>query len=212
MDFAARLLKVKAVKIQPNHPFTWVSGLKSPLYCDNRKVLSYQKLRTYVKVELSHIIQDEFRYAQAIAAVATGAIPMGTLVADTLNLPFVYVRSKAKAHGLENVMEGRLRNNQKVVVVEDLVSTGGSSLRAVEALRAAGHEVIGMVALFTYGLDIARQAFDEAGVRLVTLTDIYNYMEVLEEKGKLPATYKEVLNEWHEDPEGWSNKFLYNNE
>ncbi|MBR4389898.1 MAG: orotate phosphoribosyltransferase, partial [Prevotella sp.] len=158
--FASKLLKIKAIKLQPNNPFTWASGWKSPFYCDNRKTLSYPDLRNYVKLELVHAILDRFPEVEAIAGVATGAIAQGALVADALNLPFVYVRSKPKDHGLENLIEGELEPGAKVVVVEDLISTGGSSLKAVEALRKGGSEVIGMVASYTYGFPVAREAFE----------------------------------------------------
>lgn len=144
--FAAKLLKVKAIKLQPTNPFTWASGWKSPFYCDNRKTLSYPDLRTFVKVELTRVIMENFPEVDAIAGVATGAIAQGALVADALNMPFVYVRSKPKDHGLENLIEGELKPGMKVVVVEDLISTGGSSLKAVDAIRKNGCEVVGMVA------------------------------------------------------------------
>ena len=147
--FASKLLNIKAIKLQPNNPFTWASGWKSPFYCDNRKTLSFPELRNYVKLEIVHAIHEHFPDVEAIAGVATGAIPQGALVADALNLPFVYVRSKPKDHGLENLIEGELKPNAKVVVIEDLISTGGSSLKAVEAIRAKGNEVIGMVASYT---------------------------------------------------------------
>ena len=174
--FAEKLLKVKAIKLQPANPFTWASGWKSPIYCDNRKTLSYPSLRNFVKIEISRLILEKFGQVDAIAGVATGAIPQGALVADELNLPFVYVRSKPKDHGLENLIEGELRPGMKVVVIEDLVSTGGSSLKAVEALRQNGCEVIGMVASFTYGFQVAVEAFKAANVKLLTLT---NYEAVL---------------------------------
>ena len=170
-EFAAQLLEVKAIKVQPTEPFTWASGWKSPFYCDNRKTLSYPKLRTFVKNNLVELIKASFSDADAVAGVATGAIAQGALVADVLGLPFCYVRSKAKDHGMGNLIEGTLPEGSKVVVVEDLISTGGSSLKAVEALRAAGFEVVGMVAAYTYGFPIAEQAFQKAGVRLLTLTN-----------------------------------------
>ena len=169
--FAAKLLRIKAIKLQPNNPFTWASGWKSPFYCDNRKTLSYPELRNYVKLEIVHAVLEKFPEVEAIAGVATGAIPQGALVADALNLPFVYVRSKPKDHGLENLIEGELKPGMKVVVIEDLISTGGSSLKAVEAIRNNACEVIGMVASYTYGFPVAKKAFKEANVELVTLTD-----------------------------------------
>ena len=155
--FAEKLLKIKAIKLQPANPFTWASGWKSPFYCDNRKTLSYPSLRNFVKIEITRLILERFGQVDAIAGVATGAIPQGALVADALNLPFVYVRSTPKDHGLENLIEGELRPGMKVVVVEDLISTGGSSLKAVEAIRRDGCEVIGMVAAYTYGFPGCRK-------------------------------------------------------
>ncbi len=201
--FAAKLLKVKAIKLQPTNPFTWASGWKSPFYCDNRKTLSYPQLRTFVKTEISRIIMERFPDADAIAGVATGAIPQGALVADVLALPFVYVRSKPKDHGLENLIEGELKPGMKVVVVEDLISTGGSSLKAVEAIRNNGCDVIGMVASYTYGFDVAAKAFHDAKVTLVTLT---NYEAVVAEAlriGYIKEADVQMLNEWRRDPAAW---------
>ena len=202
--FASKLLKVKAIKLQPTNPFTWASGWKSPFYCDNRKTLSYPDLRTFVKTEISRIIMERFPEVEAVAGVATGAIPQGALVADVLSLPFVYVRSKPKDHGLENLIEGELRPGMKVVVVEDLISTGGSSLKAVEAIRNNGCDVIGMVAAYTYGFDVAKKAFKEAGVELVTLT---NYEAVVAEAlatGYIKETDVELLNTWRRNPAHWN--------
>ena len=201
--FADKLLKVKAIKVQPTNPFTWASGLKSPFYCDNRKTLSYPKLRSFVKLELARLILENFSDADAIAGVATGAIAQGALVADLLSLPFVYVRSKPKDHGLENLIEGELKPGMKIVVVEDLVSTGGSSLKAVEAIRNNGCEVVGMVASYTYGLPVSIEAFKQAGVPLITLT---NYEAVVSEAlriGYITNDEVPVLNEWHNDPDHW---------
>lgn len=202
-DFAAKLLKIKAIKLQPNNPFTWASGWKSPFYCDNRKTLSYPDLRSYVKLELVHAILEHFPEAEAIAGVATGAIPQGALVADELNLPFVYVRSKPKDHGLENLIEGELRPGMKVVVVEDLISTGGSSLKAVDAIRRDGCEVVGMVAAYTYGFPVAEKAFKEAGVRLETLTDYDSVVAEALQTGYITDAEVEVLHTWREDPANW---------
>ena len=201
--FAEKLLKIKAIKLQPANPFTWASGWKSPFYCDNRKTLSYPALRSFVKYEITRLILEHFPQADAIAGVATGAIAQGALVADALNLPFVYVRSKPKDHGLENLIEGELRPGMKVVVVEDLISTGGSSLKAVEALRQYGVEVIGMVASFTYGFPVAEQAFAEAGVRLVTLSDYNAVLEQAAETGYITDADKAVLAEWRKAPDTW---------
>ena len=202
-EFAAQLLEVKAVKVQPTEPFTWASGWKSPFYCDNRKTLSYPKLRTFVKNNLVELIKASFSDADAVAGVATGAIAQGALVADAMKLPFCYVRSKAKDHGMGNLIEGTLPEGSKVVVVEDLISTGGSSLKAVEALRAAGFEVVGMVAAYTYGFPIAEQAFQKAGVRLLTLTNYEAVVSVAIESGYITADQQPTLNEWRKDPANW---------
>ena len=201
--FAAKLLKVKAIKLQPTNPFTWASGWKSPFYCDNRKTLSYPDLRTFVKVELTRVIMENFPEVDAIAGVATGAIAQGALVADALNMPFVYVRSKPKDHGLENLIEGELKPGMKVVVVEDLISTGGSSLKAVDAIRKNGCEVVGMVASYTYGFPVAEQAFKEADVKLITLT---NYEAVVAEAlrtGYIAENEVELLHDWRRAPAHW---------
>ena len=202
-DFASRLLDVKAIKLQPNEPFTWASGWKSPFYCDNRKTLAYTELRNFVKLELVHAVLEHFSDAEAVAGVATGAIAQGALVADALNLPFSYVRSKPKDHGLENLIEGELKPGMKVVVVEDLISTGGSSLKAVEAIRKNGCEVIGMVASYTYGFEQAEKAFKDAKVTLVTLT---NYEAVVSEAlriGYISEADIKLLNAWRKDPANW---------
>lgn len=202
--FAAKLLNIKAIKLQPNNPFTWASGWKSPFYCDNRKTLSFPDLRNYVKMELTHAILDKFPQVEAIAGVATGAIPQGALVADELHLPFVYVRSKPKDHGMQNLIEGELTPGTKVVVVEDLISTGGSSLKAVEAIRANGNEVIGMVASYTYGFPVAIKAFEEANVELVTLTDYEHVVAEALETGYILESDVALLNEWRKDPAHWN--------
>jgi orotate phosphoribosyltransferase len=201
---AAKLLKIKAVKLQPSNPFTWASGWKSPIYCDNRKTLSYPDLRKFIRNEIVNIVQKQYPDVQAIAGVATGAIAQGVLVAEELNLPFVYVRNSPKDHGLENLIEGDLKPGQKVVVIEDLISTGGSSLKAVEAIRKAGCEVLGMVAIFTYGFPSAAQSFEKAKVKLITLS---NYKAVL--KAALDSEYiaedeLAILEEWSHDPANWN--------
>ncbi len=201
--FAAKLLDVKAIKLQPTNPFTWASGWKSPFYCDNRKTLSYPELRQFVKIELTRLVMEHFPQAQAVAGVATGAIAQGALVADALNLPFVYVRSKPKDHGLENLIEGELKPGMQVVVVEDLISTGGSSLKAVEAIRNNGCEVVGMVASYTYGFDVAKKAFEDANVELITLT---NYEAVVAQAlatGYIQPTDVELLDSWRKSPSTW---------
>lgn len=200
---ASKLLKIKAIKLQPDNPFTWASGWKSPFYCDNRKTLSFPDLRSFVKLELAHAVLEHFPEATAVAGVATGAIAQGALVADELGLPFAYVRSKAKDHGMGNLIEGELPEGAKVVVIEDLISTGGSSLKAVEALRAAGFEVVGMVASYTYGFPVAKKAFEDAGVTLVTLTDYEHVVEEAAATGYITEKDVELLHGWRKDPANW---------
>jgi len=200
---AEKLLKIKAVKLQPNNPFTWASGWESPFYCDNRKTLSYPPIRSFIKIELSRLILEIYPDVEVIAGVATGAIAQGALVANELGMPFIYIRPTPKNHGLENMIEGDLRPKQKVVVVEDLISTGGSSLKAVEAIRSNGAEVLGMIAIFTYGFPEAEQRFKQAKVKLTTLC---NYEAVISEA--LATNYiKEsdvaTLNEWRKSPATW---------
>ena len=201
--FAGKLLGIKAIKLQPNDPFTWASGWKSPFYCDNRKTLSFHNVRSFVKLELVHAILENFPEATAVAGVATGAIAQGMLVADELALPYAYVRPKPKDHGMKNQIEGELPAGAKVIVVEDLISTGGSSLKAVAALREAGFEVVGMVASYTYGFPVAEEAFREAGVKLVTLTDYEHVVEKALETGYIKETDVPMLHEWREDPANW---------
>ena len=201
--FAAKLLNVKAIKLQPEAPFTWASGWKSPFYCDNRKTLAFPGLRGFVKLELSRIIAEKYPEAEAVAGVATGAIAQGALVAEELGLPFAYVRSKAKDHGMTNLIEGDLQPGMRVVVVEDLISTGGSSLKAVEALRAHGCEVIGMVASYTYGFPVAEEAFAAAKVELTTLTNYEAVVEVALSTGYIKEEHVPMLAEWRKDPAHW---------
>ena len=201
--FAGKLLGIKAIKLQPNDPFTWASGWKSPFYCDNRKTLSFHDVRSFVKLELVHAILENFPEATAVAGVATGAIAQGMLVADELALPYAYVRPKPKDHGMKNQIEGELPAGAKVIVVEDLISTGGSSLKAVAALREAGFEVVGMVASYTYGFPVAEEAFREAGVKLVTLTDYEYVVEKALETGYIKETDVPMLHEWRKDPANW---------
>ncbi len=204
--FAAKLLNVKAIKLQPANPFTWASGWKSPFYCDNRKTLSYPDLRAFVKTEFARLIMEQFPQAEAVAGVATGAIAQGALVADALNLPFVYVRAKPKDHGLENLIEGELKPGMKVIVVEDLISTGGSSLKAVEAIRKNGNEVIGMVAAYTYGFDVAKEAFEQAKVKLVTLTNYEAVVSEAQRIGYIAESDVELLNKWRQNPAEWTGQ------
>lgn len=201
--FAEKLLKVKAIKLQPEQPFTWASGWKSPFYCDNRKTLAFPALRTFVKLQLSRIVAELYPEADAIAGVATGAIAQGALVADELALPFAYVRSKPKDHGMANLIEGDLQPGMKVVVVEDLISTGGSSLKAVEALRQHGCEVLGMVAAYTYGFPVAEEAFTAAGVTLTTLTNYEAVVETALQTGYIEQSHVPMLAAWRKDPANW---------
>ena len=202
-NVAEKLLKIKAIKLQPANPFTWASGWKSPIYCDNRKTLSYPQIRNYIKIQLAQVILEKCDGVDAIAGVATGAIAQGALVADMLGLPFVYVRSTPKDHGLENLIEGDLKPGSKVVVIEDLISTGGSSLKAVEAIRNDGSDVIGMVAIFSYGFAVAEKKFKEAKVNLTTLC---NYDAILEEALKIDYIEEseiKTLQKWRKDPANW---------
>jgi len=202
-QFAQKLMDIKAIKLQPNDPFTWASGWKSPIYTDNRKTLGHPSLRSFVKLELCHVIQEHFPEADAVAGVATGAIAQGALVAEELSLPYCYVRPKPKDHGMGNQVEGEIKKGSKVIVVEDLISTGGSSLKAVAALREYGVEVIGMVASFTYGFPVAEEAFREAGVKLITLSDYNAVVEQAAETGYNKEEEKAVLAEWRKDPSVW---------
>ena len=200
---AEKLLQISAIKLQPENPFVWASGWNSPIYTDNRKTLSYPDIRSFIKVELSRLILENFSEAEAIAGVATGAIAMGALVADTLGLPYVYVRSTPKDHGLENLIEGNLKPRQKVVVIEDLVSTGGSSLKAVEAIRNAGCEVVGMLAIFNYEFPISVKRFREANVNLISLSNYSTMIEAALATNYIAPEYVKTLQEWREDPASW---------
>ncbi len=202
-QFATKLLGIKAIKLQPNDPFTWASGWHSPIYTDNRKTLAYPEIRSFVKQELVHLVHENFPEADAVAGVATGAIAQGALVAEELGMPFCYVRSKPKDHGMGNLIEGTLPEGAKVVVIEDLISTGGSSLKAVEALRQAGFEVVGMVASYTYGFPVAVDAFKAAGVKLVTICDYDATTEIAAEVGYIKPEDLEVLKEWRKSPSTW---------
>lgn len=200
---AEKLLKVKAVKLQPSNPFTWASGWKSPIYCDNRKLMSYPAIRNFIKVEFARLILEKYPQADAIAGVATGAIAPGALVADVLGLPFVYVRSAPKDHGLENLIEGDLKPKQKVVVIEDLVSTGGSSLKAVEAIRRDGSDVLGMLAIFTYGFPAAQKSMKEARVELTTLCAYDAILDEALATDYIDESELKTLQDWRKDPENW---------
>lgn len=203
---AKKLLDIKAIKLQPSIPFTWASGWESPIYCDNRKTLSYPELRNFIKLEICRHIREKYEHVDAIAGVATGAIAQGAMVAEELGLPFVYVRSSRKDHGLENLVEGDLKPGMKVVVIEDLVSTGGSSLTAVKAIQSENCSVIGMIAIFTYGFKVAVDAFEKAGVELITLSDYDHLLQVATETRYISKHDLETLQEWRIDPANWQPK------
>lgn len=201
------LLQIRSIQLNPNHPFTWASGLKSPIYCDNRKTLSYPEVRNYIRDEFAKTILKGFEKPDVIAGVATGGIAQGALVAQEMDLPFVYVRSSKKGHGLENLVEGHIEKGQSVVVVEDLVSTGKSSLNAVNALREAGCKVIGMVAIFTYNLDVAIENFKKEDVQLYTLADYDSMIRKALETKYIGDAELDSLMDWRKDPKKWAEKF-----
>jgi orotate phosphoribosyltransferase len=200
---AESLLQIKAIKLDNVNPFTWASGIKSPIYCDNRRTLSYPKIRTYLRQEFVKLIHEEFGTVDLIAGVATGAIAIGALVAQELGLPFVYIRSEKKSHGLENQIEGVVESGQSVVVVEDLISTGKSSLNAVQALRDAGCNVKGMVAIFTYGLSDAEESFKAANCTLHTLTNYNVLLTKAQEQNYIKDSDMQSLLQWRENPKTW---------
>jgi len=200
---AEYLLQIKAIKLQPSNPFTWASGWKSPIYCDNRKTLSFPKVRSYIRDSFAAIVNEYYPEAELIAGVATGAIAHGALVAEKLELPFVYVRSEAKEHGLGNQIEGFFEPGQKVVVIEDLISTGGSSLNAVKALRDAGCDVVGMAAVFTYEFSKAADGFAAANCRLHTLSNYSTLILTAVETGYITEKDVETLKQWRKDPANW---------
>jgi orotate phosphoribosyltransferase len=202
-QIAATLLQIGAIQLRPSQPFTWSSGWLSPIYCDNRLTLSYPEARTFIKESLVKLIQQEHPQVEAIAGVATAGIPQGALVADSLHLPFVYVRSKPKEHGMANMIEGKVTPGQKVVIVEDLISTGGSSLKVAEALKDAGFEVLGMAAIFTYGFETARQNFEEKKVKLSCLSNYNSLVDEAVGQGHISATDIASLQEWRKDPGNW---------
>ena len=200
---AEMLLQINTIKVQPSNPFTWASGWKAPIYCDNRKILSYPEARTFIRDCFVEVITEKYRGVEVIAGVATGAIAHGALAAEMLGLPFIYVRSEPKSHGLENLIEGDLLPGQKVVVVEDLVSTGGSSLKAAAAVQANGGDVMGMVAIFTYEFPKARENFAQAGVELTTLSRYQVLIERALAAGEITPGQMESLMRWREDPANW---------
>jgi orotate phosphoribosyltransferase len=205
---AEYLLQIKAIKLQPEEPFTWASGLKSPIYCDNRKTLSYPKIRTYIRHHFVEVINEHFPRPDVIAGVATGGIAIGALVAEEMGLPFIYVRSEAKKHGLTNMIEGVIEKDQSIVVIEDLISTGGSSLKAIEALREKGCDIKGMVAIFTYGFDEAEQNFKKAKCRVKTLTDYDTMINAALEKGYITEKNVQKLREWRINPKAWAESMM----
>lgn len=200
---AELLLQIKAIKLEPQQPFTWASGWKSPIYCDNRIILSYPMIRNYVREHFAKQIEGKYGKPDVIAAVATGAIGIGMLVAEYLSLPFAYVRPEPKGHGRQNQIEGNLEEGQTVVVIEDLISTGKSSLNAVKALKEAGANVKGMFAIFTYGFDTSVKSFQEAGIELHTLSDYENLIETAQRTNYINADEAGILRKWREDPANW---------
>jgi len=200
---AEKLLQADAVRLSPNQPFTWASGWKSPIYCDNRKVLSKPFIRDYIKSELCNTVFEKFNDAELIAGVATAGIAWGAMVADQLKLPFIYVRPKPKEHGLGNQIEGEFVPGQKVVVVEDLVSTGKSSLQVVDVLKQNGVEILGMVSIFNYQFDIAKQAFEKAGIPIYSLTNYPSLLNLAGQRGIIRIEDEEILLKWRSDPANW---------
>ncbi|MBP8792734.1 MAG: orotate phosphoribosyltransferase [Lutibacter sp.] len=201
---AELLLQIKAIKLQPNDPFTWASGWNSPIYCDNRTTLSFPKIRNYLRENLANLIEQEYGKPDVIAGVATGAIAIGVLVAQHLNVPFIYVRPEPKSHGRKNQVEGLLEKNKTVVVVEDLISTGKSSLNAVQALKDEGAIVKGMVAIFSYGFEIATENFEKAGVTLNTLSDYNHLLEQSLDSNYISESELQTLKNWRENPSEWN--------
>lgn len=200
---AEKLLQVNAVQLSPEQPFTWASGWKSPIYCDNRRILSFPYVRDFIKSEMCNVIFEKFAGAELLAGVATAGIAWGAMAADQLKLPYVYVRPKPKEHGMGNQIEGFYEKGQKVLVIEDLISTGKSSLQVVDVLKAAGVEVIGMVSIFTYGFQIATEAFEKASVPYQSLTDYATLIGLAVEKGTISPSQQEILLKWRYDPAGW---------
>lgn len=210
LKVAEFLLKIKAVELSPSAPFTWASGMKSPIYCDNRKTLSFPEIRDFLRDRFAVIVSEKYGTPDVIAGVATGGIALGALVAQALNLPFIYVRSEAKKHGLGNQVEGVLEKGQKVVVIEDLVSTGKSSLNAVAALREAGAEVLGMVAIFTYNFAKAADNFEQSSCKLSTLTDYDTLLKQALQSNYINDEQVNSLRDWKGNPEKWSEAFSVN--
>lgn len=203
LSIAEKLLQINAVKLNPQNPFTWASGWKSPIYCDNRKILSYAHVRDYIKSEMTNAVFTEFPDADVIAGVATAGIPWGVLVADLLSLPFIYVRSKPKEHGMGNQIEGVLNAGQKVVVIEDLISTGKSSLEAVKAIQEAQGEVIGLCSVFTYEFPISQQIFEAENIRTLSLSNYSSLTDIALEKKIISEEEVTLLKSWRENPSEW---------
>lgn len=203
---ANKLLEIKAIKLQPNNPFTWASGLKSPIYCDNRILLSYPKIRSFIKDALVNKTMA-FPKFDTVAGVATAGIPHGALLADAMDKPFIYVRSKAKSHGRQNLIEGELKEGSKVLVIEDLISTGKSSVAAVEALQESGADVIGVLAIFTYGFQKASDIFTEKNLSMDTLTNYRNLLQAALETSYITTEEKSLLESWNQDPVKWASQF-----
>ena len=201
---AEKLLQINAIKLNVEKPFTWASGWKSPIYCDNRKVLSFPYIRDFIKSEMCNVVFQEFSDAELLAGVATAGIAWGAMAADQLKLPFIYVRPKPKEHGLGNQVEGFFEKGQKTVVIEDLVSTGKSSLQVVEVLRQSGLEVIGMVSIFTYAFDVAQEAFKSAGIAYKSLTNYETLISLAAEKGQVRPEDESILLNWRKDPANWN--------
>jgi orotate phosphoribosyltransferase len=197
------LLQIKAIKLQPTNPFTWASGIISPIYCDNRITLSYPTIRTYIRQQFSEIIQEEFGAVDMISGVATAGIPQGVLVAQELGVPFTYVRASAKGHGRQNLIEGEVVDGQRVVVIEDLVSTGKSSLQAIKALRDAGCNVVGLVSIFSYGLEEAEENFKEAKCRFISLSNFEALLDFAVSDNYITDADKRILEDWRRDPKNW---------
>lgn len=202
-QLASHLLQIKAIKLQPNNPFVWASGWKSPIYCDNRKTLSYPIVRNFIRQNLTGIVREEFENVNIIVGVATGGIAHGVLIAQELGLPFAYVRSSAKEHGMQNMIEGEITEGQKVVVVEDLVSTGQSSLKAVEALKGKNINVLGMVSIFDYGFDVAQENFKKAKCKLISLSDYNHLIEKALKEKYIQKSEIESLSAWRINPAEW---------
>jgi orotate phosphoribosyltransferase len=204
MATAEKLMQVGAVKLNPSQPFTWASGWKSPIYCDNRKILSHPFIRDFIKSELANLVYEKFPDAELIAGVATAGIPWGALIADQLKLPFAYVRPKPKEHGMGNQVEGDVKAGQKTVVVEDLISTGKSSLQVVDVLKNLGVEVSGMVSIFNYRFQHATDAFEAAGIEFWSLTDYNHLVELAMQRGIVEKEHEEILLKWRTDPANWT--------